>query len=547
MINDNTKIAYFSAEIGFSPNVPTYSGGLGILAGDHIKSAADLGLPLCGITLLYKEGYMKQKLDPDGKQTEDYPRFHPRPILKPVEVDISIKLQNRQVKIYVWRYIIEGINGHKIPIYFLDTDHEDNTEADRSITSRLYSGGTKRRILQEAILGFGGCLVLDKLGYAKIETYHLNEGHAAFLTLALREKFDHDLDKVKSHCVFTTHTPVPAGHDVFPTEILKDILGDLLPDDLDQSIVNGKLNMTRLALNHSRFVNGVSKLHGEVSRQMFPGFKIKSITNGVHHTTWTALETREIFDKYIPGWRKNPLLLRDAADIPDDVLWQMHSENKRRLLDYANAHIHVGFEGSRLMLGFARRAAGYKRAMLLFKNPERLAKISEGRLEIVFAGKAHPKDEQGKEIIHKVVQAANKLFGHVLITYLENYNMWLGRLITSGVDVWLNTPLRPNEASGTSGMKAAMNGVPNFSILDGWWAEGCRDGINGWAIGGNENTGDDDHDAELLYKLLEEKIIPTYYDDRDKWISVMRESIITSADFTAQRMVNDYRKLSYNC
>jgi len=545
--SENLKIAYFSAEIGFTPNVPTYSGGLGILAGDHIKAAADNRLPLCGITLLYKEGYLKQKLDPDGNQTEDYPRFHPQPILRPVDVDVSIKLRGRIVNILVWVFYLEGVSGHTVPIYFLDTDHPENDEKDKSITFRLYSGGKEHRILQEAILGFGGCAMLDALGYQNIETYHMNEGHAAFVTLALRNKFDNDAEKVKQHCVFTTHTPVSAGHDKFKTEMTRKVLGDLIPANLDCSIINGELNMSLLALNFSRTANGVSKLHGEISQKMFPSFNICSITNGVHHTTWAALATRETYDKYIPGWRENTDLLRNADAIPDDELWHMHYENKRRLLDYANAHMHVGYERSRLMLGFARRAAGYKRAMLLFKDPDRLSRISDGRLEIVFAGKAHPRDQLGKEIIRNVIQEANKLFGSVLITYLENYNMWLGRLITSGVDVWLNTPLRPNEASGTSGMKAAMNGVPNCSILDGWWAEGCRNDVNGWAIGGTEDTGDDDADADSLYTTLEHKIIPTYYDQRDKWISMMRESIITSADFTAQRMVNDYRKYAYKC
>ncbi|MFQ6610356.1 MAG: alpha-glucan family phosphorylase [Fidelibacterota bacterium] len=547
MQTENIRIAYFSAEIGFTPNVPTYSGGLGILAGDHIKAAADNHLPLCGVTLLYKEGYLKQKLDPEGNQTEDYPRFQPLPILEPLDLNVHITLRGRRVNILVWVFYLKGISNHIVPIYFLDTDHPENDEEDKKITFRLYSGDREHRLLQEAILGFGGCETLEVLGLNNIESYHMNEGHASFVTLALRKKFNNDIDKVRQHCIFTSHTPVPAGHDKFDTRLAHSVLGKLIPDDLDRSIVNGELNMSMLALNYSRSANGVSKLHGEVSQKMFPSFNISSITNGVHHTTWTALATREVFDKYIPGWRENADLLRNADSIPDSEIWHMHFENKRRLLDYANAHMQVGYERSRLMLGFARRAAGYKRAMLLFKDPERLAKISDGRLEIVFAGKAHPKDQLGKKIIKNVVQEANKLFGRVLITYLENYNMWLGRLITSGVDVWLNTPLRPNEASGTSGMKAAMNGVPNFSILDGWWAEGCKDGVNGWAIGEENGVGDDDADADSLYTILEQKIIPKYYDEREQWISMMRESIISSADFTAQRMVNDYKKFAYRC
>ena len=543
---EHLKIAYFSAEIGFTPNVPTYSGGLGILAGDHIKAAADNGLSLCGISLLYKEGYLKQKLDAEGNQTEDYPRFHPQPILRPVNINIAIPLRNRAIKLKVWVFNHIGITNHTVPIYFLDSDHPENLEDDKNITFRLYGGGMEHRLLQEAVLGFGGCAALEALGYNDISTYHMNEGHAAFVTLALRKKFNNDVEKVRRHCVFTTHTPVSAGHDKFPTELARTTLGDLIPDDLDKSIINGELNMSLLALNYSRKANGVSKLHRVVSQKMFPAFHIGSITNGVHHTTWAALATRETYDKFLPGWRENSDLLRDVCNIPDDDLWQMHYDNKRRLIDYANAHMQVGYEQSRLMLGFARRAAGYKRAMLLFRDSDRLAKISQGRLEIVFAGKAHPRDHVGKAIIQNVIQEANKLFGSVLITYLENYNMWLGRLITSGVDVWLNTPLRFNEASGTSGMKSALNGVPNFSILDGWWAEGCCDEINGWAIGGSEDSPSDEEDAENLYSTLEHKIIPTYYDNRKKWISMMRESIITAADFTAQRMVKDYQENVYN-
>ncbi len=540
------KIAYFSAEIGISSGLPTYSGGLGVLAGDHIKAAADAGIQLCAVTLLYKEGYFKQRVDEEGIQTETYPRFDPNPVMKPVSVKFQLPLRGRDVWVQAWLYDYTGITGHNIPIFLLDTDMEENHPDDRSITLRLYSGDKNHRILQEAILGFGGVRLLERMGLSDIETYHMNEGHCSFLTLELLRKYQGNEDEVRRRCVFTTHTPVAAGHDHFAMERCKNLLDGLIPDSLNlpNLVQNSRLHMTELGLYFSRKANAVSELHGNVARQQFPTFNIDHITNGVYHNYWIGKSLRSLFDRKLPGWRENPAELLKVDEIPDDALWNVHRSQKNFLLGYANSQSQKALSMDVLTIGFARRAAAYKRAHLIFSDLERLANIGNGKLQIVFAGKAHPMDDQGKAIIREIVNNANALFGKVKVVFLENYNMWLGRIITSGVDVWLNTPLRPHEASGTSGMKATLNGIPNLSILDGWWAEGCRDGINGWAIGSTENS-DDYNDASLLYRILEEKVIPAYYGDRQAWLKMMHEAIKTGIQFTAHRMITDYHNKMY--
>ena len=548
MIDQDIKIAYFSLEIGFSGNIPSYSGGLGILAGDHIKSCADIGIPLCGMTLLYREGYMKQRLNPQGIQTEEYPRFNPNSLLTRLPFSFNITLQDKVLHLIIWQYTWVGYRHHRVPMYFLDTDIPENDTDQRMITRRLYHGDNQHRVLQEAVLAIGGVQLLEVLGY-NIDTYHMNEGHAAFIALALRKKFGNSDKEVRRHCIYTIHTPVPAGHDVFKTQVVREVLGeDLLSEDLDHYFYNDKINMSKMALFYARKANGVSKLNGKVVRDMFPEYKgkIGHITNGVHHMTWVSAAHRDLYDKYLPGWRVDPLsYLREARAIPNFAVWDTHQESKRRLLDYANAHKQVGYDREVLTIAFARRAAGYKRAHLLFHDIERLLDICQGKVQIIFAGKAHPNDNNGKQIIKSIVENANHLSEKVLVTYLSNYNIWLGRLLTSGVDVWLNTPLRPNEASGTSGMKAAMNGAINLSILDGWWAEACVDNVNGWAIG-TEAESNDEKDAEALYTLLEKKVIPLYYDKHESWVDMMKESIATSAEYTSHRMVLEYNKRYYH-
>ena len=540
------KIAYFSAEIGISAGLPTYSGGLGVLAGDHIKAAADAEIPLCAVTLLYKEGYFKQRIDEDGNQSETYPRFDPDPVMKKLPVEFILPLQGHNVRIQAWQYTYSGLTGHTIPIYLLDTDIEGNRQDDRNITLRLYSGDKNHRILQEAILGFGGIRLLETLGIRDIETYHMNEGHCSFLTLELLRKYHGREADVRKRCVFTTHTPVPAGHDHFAMERCKNLLDGLIPNDLrlPSLVQNSRLHMTELGLYFSRSTNGVSKLHGSVAREQFPDFKIGNITNGVYHNYWVGKPFRELYDRIFPDWRLNPEQLLRIDEVSDDDLLTARRSQKHFLLGYANSQLQKALSRDVLTIGFARRAAAYKRARLIFRDLDRLVEIGQGKIQIIFAGKAHPKDDQGKDILKDIVVQANKLFGRVKIVFLENYNMWLGRLITSGVDVWLNTPLRPHEASGTSGMKATLNGIPNLSILDGWWAEACRDGVNGWAIGTNENS-DDEQDANHLYSVLEQRVIPTYYENKSEWMKLIREAIKTGVQFTAQRMIQEYNQQLY--
>jgi starch phosphorylase len=545
--HSTNKIAYFSAEIGVSPSLHTYSGGLGILAGDHIKAAADQELDLVAITLLYKEGYFKQRMDEDGNQTEAYPRFSPNPLLEKLDQQVSIPLRGREVKLDIWKYEFIAYHGNTVPVYLLDSDVEGNHPEDRTITLRLYSGDKDHRILQEAILGFGGVRALRAMGYKDFDTYHMNEGHCAFLTLELLKEFNGDEAEVRKRCVFTTHTPVPAGHDHFGYPRVNKLLGELIPADLQlpSMVMNSRVHMTELGLYYSRAANGVSELHGHIARDQFPQFNIGHITNGVFHRYWVGKIFREVFDRHFPDWRINPERLLEVDSIPDEEIVFAHRSQKGFLLDYANAQSQRALAFQRLTIGFARRAAEYKRARLIFRDPDRLARIAGHKIQLIFAGKAHPNDEKGKQILRDIVQQAHSLFGKVKIVFLENYNMWLGRLITSGVDVWLNTPLRPNEASGTSGMKATLNGVPNLSILDGWWAEACEDGVNGWAIG-NPDEANDEADADHLYRILEEQVIPTYYDDPQRWIQIRREAIKTGVRFTAHRMVKEYREKLYS-
>ena len=545
-MKEQFEIAYFSAEIGISSSIPTYSGGLGVLAGDHIKAAGDKSINMCAITLLYREGYFKQRVDEEGIQTETYPRFDPEPLIKQLDLNFRIRLKNRDVFIQVYKYEYVGESGHNVPIYFLDTDFEKNQENDKNITRRLYSGDKDHRILQEAILGFGGIKLLQKLKQDNIKTFHMNEGHCSFLVLGLLNQYNGDIEKVRSFCHFTTHTPVPAGHDHFSLKRVEDILGNMIPANLElPSIKNKKrLHMTELGLMYSRSANGVSSLHGDVAQNQFPWTPIRYITNGVHHSYWMGETFRNTFDKFLPEWRINPDTLLEIDTVPDNILLQAHQERKRDLLAYTNSQTGQILDPETLTIGFARRSATYKRAQLLFYNLERLRELGHKKIQVIYSGKAHPKDDGGKELIQKIVTKSKSLFGSIKVVYLENYNMWLGKQITSGVDVWLNTPLRPNEASGTSGMKATLNGIPNLSVLDGWWAEGCDHDVNGWAIGDPSHP-DDQKDAEHLYSLLENQIIPMFYDDRTKWVAVMKQAIKTGVRFTAFRMINEYNNKYY--
>ncbi|MBN1825403.1 MAG: alpha-glucan family phosphorylase [Candidatus Eisenbacteria bacterium] len=574
------RIAYFSMELALKTNIPTYSGGLGVLAGDTIRSAADLGVPLLAVTLLHRKGYLYQRLDAEGNQTEEPVEWVVEDFLTETPARVSVTIGGRQVAVRAWRYDVKGVTGSTVPVFLLDTDLPENDEQDRELTNRLYGGDTRYRFSQEIVLGIGGVRMLRALGCENVQRFHMNEGHAALLTLELldeearragRERLvREDIDKVREMCVFTTHTPVPAGHDQFPLDMVAELLGphdifrelkgefslDVMHQVLkvkDHGFDTGKipaegeaLNMTYLALNLSGYVNGVAKRHGELSRLMFAGYHVEAITNGVHAATWVSEPFGKLYDESIPGWREDNFSLRSALAIPNDRLWAAHAEAKETLLQRVNRETNVGMDVAHLTLGFARRATGYKRADLLFSDMDRLARIvaERGPIQIVYAGKAHPKDETGKELIRRIFRAMEALKGRIKIAYLANYDMALGLLMTSGVDIWLNTPQPPNEASGTSGMKAALNGVPSLSVLDGWWIEGCIEGITGWSIGRDGVTGniqDSTRDADDLYAKLEKTVLPWFYDDRNRFINVMRHTVaLNGSFFNTQRMVQQY-------
>jgi len=554
----NQTVAYFSMEIGIDNSLHTYSGGLGVLAGDTLRAAADLNVPLLGLTLIHRQGYLRQKLSADGWQTEEPDPWEIEQFLQAESPRISVIIEGRQVQVRAWRYDVRGIRGFEVPVYFLDTNLPENTEFDRSLTDFLYGGDEHYRLCQEIILGVGGVRMLRALGYENLKIFHLNEGHSALLILELLDEearrnlreaiADSDKETVRNKCVFTTHTPVPAGHDQFPIDLVKRVLGDR--NDffaLDGVLYEGRiLNMTGLALNFSRYVNGVARKHGEISRLMYAGYEIESITNGVHAATWVSEPFRELFDRYMPIWRQDNFSLRYALSIPKMEIWLAHLRAKRKLLAYVREKTGVDLDENTLTIGFARRATAYKRANLLFSDIDRLRKISQesGALQIIYAGKAHPRDIPGKELIKQIFQAKMKLAGDMEVIYLENYDLHLGALMTAGVDLWLNTPQPPLEASGTSGMKACLNGVPNLSVLDGWWVEGHLEGLTGWAIEENRSNQKDQvkpGEAEVIYEKLETKIIPLYYKRKSQFIDIMAHCIaINGSFFNTQRMMQEY-------
>jgi starch phosphorylase len=554
-------IAYFSMEVALDSHIPTYSGGLGVLAGDTLRSAADLGLPLVGVTLLQRKGYFFQRLDANGRQYEDPVAWPVDDFLELTDATCQVAVEGRPVTVRAWRYRITGVSGAEVPVYLLDTEVPSNDPCDRTLTDYLYGGDARYRLCQEVILGIGGVRMLRALGYTNIGRFHMNEGHAALLALELlAEELYHTPDKpaeaaerVKRQCVFTTHTPVPAGHDQFPLELARGVLGD---DRLEALHALGccdtVLNMTLVGLLMSHYVNGVARRHGEVSRSMFPGYPIASITNGVHSVTWTAPEFQRLYDRYTPDWRQDNFALRYSLGIPLEAIRQAHAEAKQRLIHEVNHRLNAGFDQDLFTIGFARRATAYKRPTLLFHDPERLRRIARqhGPLQLVFAGKAHPRDETGKALIQQIVQRGQALWPEVRLAYLSNYDVALGQLLTAGVDLWLNTPRPPYEASGTSGMKAAHNGVPSLSVLDGWWLEGHVEGVTGWAIGGRDRgaavEAQDAGDAEDLYHKLEDIILPLYRGDSPRWVEVMRSTIALNASFfNTQRMLTEYAIYAY--
>ncbi|ASJ08788.1 alpha-glucan phosphorylase [Thermococcus siculi] len=582
-------IVYLCMEYGISRSLPIYSGGLGILAGDHVKTASDLGLPFIAVGLLYKHGYFRQEIDRDGRQREIFPEYKPeempiQPVLgkdgRPLLIEVPIEDR------IVYARAFEVKVG-RVRIYLLDTDVPENSADDRTICDYLYNAEMDKRIKQEILLGIGGMRLLKAIGIEP-GVVHLNEGHPAFANLQriawyMEEglTFTEALSIVRGTTVFTTHTPVPAGHDRFPIEEVRKRLAKFL-EGRDKLLELGRegdqLNMTLLAIRTSSYVNGVSQLHAEVSKRMWkdlwPGvpldeIPIVGITNGVHTMTWVHNEMRKLFDRYIGKvWREHTNIAGiwyAVERIPDEELWEAHLEAKRQFIELLRRKVLLrnqrlgtddplpSIDENALIIGFARRFATYKRATLLFTDLERLKRLlndPERPVYLVFGGKAHPRDEAGKEFLRRVYEVSQMPEFRGKIFVMENYDMGSARLMVAGVDVWLNNPRRPMEASGTSGMKAGLNGVLNASIFDGWWVEGYN-GKNGWVIGEEstepETEADDPKDAQALYELLEREIVPTYYGNRERWIYMMKESIKSIAPrFSTHRMVKEYMDRFYS-
>jgi starch phosphorylase len=546
------KVAYFSMEIGMNADMPTYSGGLGVLAGDVIRSSADLRIPLIAVTLVSKKGYLKQKITSDGRQLEYPEEWEPSQFMKLLPQTASVKISGRDVRVGAWVYEQESLTGGTIPVLFLTTDVDDNAQEDRSITDYLYGGDDTYRLKQEIVLGIGGARILDALNI-NVKKYHMNEGHPSLLTLELLKNNGMDADKVRNLCVFTTHTPVAAAFDKFPYDLVSAVLETEVPMDvLKKYGGQDRLNMTLLALNLSKYTNGVTEAHMEYSRKLFPGYHIQEITNGVHSYTWTCPHFRKLFDKYIHRWANEPELLVRVNTIPEEELWDAHTRAKQDLINFIHDSAGLQMNADVLTLGFARRATEYKRATMIFSDLDRLREVqNQDAIQLVFAGKAHPRDTMGKQLIEDIYRNIGLLKDEMKVVYLENYNMDMAGRLTSGVDVWLNTPLPPYEASGTSGMKAAHNGVINFSVLDGWWIEGCVEGLTGWAIGPPPDQQLEDQQRrkkELsdLYNKLEYLIIPKFYQQQDDWIEMMKNSIGKVAYyFNTHRMMRSYATDAY--
>jgi starch phosphorylase len=602
-LGDRT-IAYFSAEFGIHHSLPIYSGGLGILSGDHAKEASDLGIPLVGVGFMYPQGYFRQQVPSHGWQEAVYEQLDMgQAPIRPVHGDngheliISARMGDRRVHARVWH-----VQVGRVPLYLLDTDVDENDPWDRELSARLYSGDIELRIRQEIMLGIGGVRALRSLGINP-DFWHINEGHSAFLGLeCIRElvaegmSFEQARAEFRKRSLFTTHTPVPAGHDAFTFHVIETYFAGYWQElglSREQFFDLGKheedwgtsFNMTVLAFRLNGRANGVSNLHGQVSRKMWQGVwpekpatetPISHVTNGIHVPTWTPSEFHQLLAKYLgPDWierHDNPTLWERIEEIPDGELWEHHINLKRKLIGYLRERSRRRWVSDRadptqvltsgtmldpeaLTIGFARRFATYKRATLIFRDIDRLKEMLldiHRPVQLLFAGKAHPADDPGKMLIQNVYNFAkhNRLGGRV--AFVEDYDMHMARYLVQGVDVWLNTPRRPREASGTSGQKAALNGVPNLSILDGWWAE-AYNGVNGWAIGLGAEYDDqvkqDEEDAKSLYEILEDEIVPLYYDrDRDQiprgWVEIMRESIKSNAPFfSTRRMVKEYAEI----
>jgi starch phosphorylase len=539
-------------EMGIENEIPTYSGGLGVLAGDAACSFADLGLPAIFVTLLYKNGYTSQKLDKSAGQLDFDAPWDYRKLLRPVGTSVEVELAGKVQRVGAWEFLIRG--KRDVPIIFLDTDVDGNDEATRRISDRLYSGDHWHRLMQEMVLGVGGYRTLQALG-RPISIYHLNESHAALLIVELMK--DHrEIKEVKRRCVFTAHTPVPAGYDAFPLAMMREAFthydwvnweAECTPD--------GKIDLSHLAVKYSSVTNAVSLKHLFVSKRVLNHTKIEHVTNGVYHKRWIHNELKKLYDKHIAGWEETPALLTRAMELPTDALEDAHLKAKSEMIEMVFRSTGTQFYKEHLTVGLAKRVAAYKRNDLIFTDLDRLTGIAEkrGAIQVVLAGKAHPRDDVAKAVLRNILERIEELRGRtdkVRVAYLENYDISTARHLVSGCDVWLNNPRRPLEACGTSGMKAAMNGVLNFSVYDGWWLEGGADEVNGWGIGRRPHWDDltdgGDSDLEDLYQKLSESVLPTYYNEKERWWTMGKNSIATVGPvFNSYRMISEYEAKVY--
>jgi starch phosphorylase len=545
---NQSMVAYLSMEIGVDAQLPTCCGGLGVLAGDLIKGAAEIGFPLVGVSLRHHKGYFEQEIE-NCQQKEVLKRSNPFGVLRKRDETVKVQIEGRNVTVGAEEYVIKNGNNNKVPIYFLDTRIDENEAEDKEISETCYWSGKpstyeehqRHRFKQEAILGIGGVRFLEKLGY-DLREYHMNEGHTALATLEIANKNDWNEKETKKKFSFTTHTLVPAGHEVFPIGLVERILRNSFPLDriLEYGGQTNCLNMTKLAMRLSNYANAVSKKNAEAARSIFPDKTIDYITNAIHLGTWTSGSFKGLFDKHFPGWEENPEKLKDAMKLPDEEVWKAHLENKSILLDLIEDEYGIDLHRNRLTLGWFRRIAEYKRPTLIFADRQRLKQIGSGKIQILIAGKAHPRDLYGKEAIRKIHDESKIINRDIPTVFVKNYGMEISPTLIAGVDVLLNTPRPPNEASGTSGMKALPNGVINVSSWDGWIDEEFKtgEGVIGWAFGYQHET--DFQTAQGLYNVLEQKVIPTFYGNREKWIEMKKHSISLASYYNTNRMLKEY-------
>lgn len=550
------RVAYFSMEIALRSDIPTYAGGLGILAGDTVRTVADLELPVVAVSLLSRQGYFRQEIDSRGQQIEHPAAWRPQDVMEPLGAKIAIDIETRVVWITAWLYVVQSPLGGRAPVLLLDTNLPENAPEDRAITDFLYGGDELYRLEQEMVLGIGGVRMLHALGFS-ISMYHLNEGHSALLGVELLRRLarpaselapgesPYDIPQVRSRCRFTTHTPVDAGHDRFGYDLVQRAFGGTIELDVLRALAGrDRLNMTQLALNLSEYVNGVAKRHAEKSNEMFPGHRVHAVTNGIHSYTWAAEPFKRLYDRHLPGWHHEPeLLVRADCCISDAEIMDAHQECKKQLIAGVRTATGVELSLEQPIIGFSRRMTAYKRPDLIFSDLARLRSIArESPFQIIFAGKAHPHDAAGKQLIQLLHTFIRELHSDVRMAFVPDYDMARALSFVSGTDIWLNTPLRPLEASGTSGMKAALNGIPSLSVLDGWWVEGCIEGVTGWSVGNSDST----RDADALYDKLEHVVLPLYRREPSGWVRVMKGAISKNASyFHSHRMMRRYGTEAY--